>query len=143
MGKSTLGIRRILEQPVQERSAPLPLRRDRDARARVRDAGGHDDILAKLAEEFGDGEAAGRQASTRTARSSTRRAKHETSHHYGYGSRYRDANTSDAVQLFSSRRRLGKVMDITATLGHAGLNWTPKRHGTVSPLAERIKVALL
>ena len=35
-------------------------------------------------------------------------------------------------------------MDIRASLGHVGLNWTPKRHGTVSPaLAERIKVALL
>ena len=50
-----------------------------------------------------------------------------------------------AAVLGSSRHGgLGKVIEITATLGHAGLNWTPKRHATVSPpLAERIKTTLL
>ena len=36
------------------------------------------------------------------------------------------------------------VYRVTLPSGGLGLNWTPKRHGTVSPaLAERIKVALL
>ena len=70
--------------------------------------------------------------------------KQDSSHHYGYGSRYRDANTSDAVSALLARRGASAAMDIRASLGHVGLNWTPKRHGTVSPaLAERIKVALL
>ena len=58
---------------------------------------------------------------------------------YGYG------GGEVAAVLGSSRHGgLGKVIEITATLGHAGLNWTPKRHATVSPpLAERIKTTLL
>ena len=46
--------------------------------------------------------------------------------------------------MLVGRRGASAAMDISASLGHVGLNWTPKRHGTVSPaLAERIKVALL
>ena len=58
---------------------------------------------------------------------------------------YSYRGTGVAAVLGSSRRGgLGKVTEITATLGHAGLNWTPKRHATVSPpLAARIKTTLL
>ena len=112
-------------------------------------------VLAKLAEEFGDGnfplpplpdveQAPLEIADGALKHESGLSTKKDSSHHYGYGSRYRDANTSDAVSALLARRGASAAMDIRASLGHVGLNWTPKRHGTVSPaLAERIKVALL
>ena len=113
-------------------------------------------VLAKLAEEFGDGNFPlpplpdVEQAPLEIADGALKQfesglsTKKDSSHHYGYGSRYRDANTSDAVSALLARRGASAAMDIRASLGHVGLNWTPKRHGTVSPaLAERIKVALL
>ena len=113
-------------------------------------------VLAKLAEEFGDGDfplpplPGVEQAPLEIADGALKHeasglsTKKDSSHHYGYGSRYRDANTSDAVSALLARRGASAAMDIRASLGHVGLNWTPKRHGTVSPaLAERIKVALL
>lgn len=101
-------------------------------------------VLSKLAEEFADGafplpslpdvEQAPLEILDGALRheASGLTTKNESSH-YGYGSR-RHANTSaDAVQMLVGRRGASAVMDISASLGHVGLNWTPKRHGTVSP----------
>ena len=101
-------------------------------------------VLAKLAEEFGDGnfplpplpdveQAPLEIADGALKHESGLSTKKDSSHHYGYGSRYRDTNTSDAVSALLARRGASAAMDIRASLGHVGLNWTPKRHGTVSP----------
>lgn len=51
----------------------------------------------------------------------------------------------DAVQAFlAPGRALSRTTNVSASLGHVGLNWTPKRHATTSPaLVEVIQTTLL
>ena len=112
-------------------------------------------VLAKLAEEFGDGNFPlpplpdVEQAPLKIADGAL---KHEAS---GLSTKMTRRTTTATAAATATRIRptqfrlywrpgASAAMDIRASLGHVGLNWTPKRHGTVSPaLAERIKVALL
>ena len=78
-------------------------------------------VLAKLAEEFGDGDFPlpplpdVEQAPLEIADGALKHeasglsTKKDSSHHYGYGSRYRDANTSDAVSALLARRGASAV----------------------------------